>query len=620
MLGRDEPAASAPITRPVQFGELNMTAAEFEALVTEMKGRGQGTSLAIPAAITTKFAVPKPSGFEAQVRSRLDGPVGDRPQEEVGRRTNQFRVPWADRQIATAVEGDLLYVANRFQVAAYNLTNGQRLWQSQPPPGAMQRSQDWAMIAMRPLITADRIFVRQLYSPNPQLVCLEKATGKLLWVAEPVEREYVVSDPLIVQGQLVALSAAVQADNQAILRWCAFDAQTGELQRQRDLVRLRNTWGGRACCEVTRTDDGLVAVLGGVTLAVDSAGGLRWVRKHVMLPADEEPRWVLQMYQPPLIDGPRMFVAQPGVRDVECLDAATGHRHWMAVLPEVVGIVGLAQGRLIVRTETDIRALDPASGQTQWRHPAAELHSFQLVDDTGILLASREQLPNQQWQTRLTWLDPATGRATATAPIAALVDPDPRLGPLVAYKDRLFTFFGRGQHDPNRDVVELIPKGDAERPVPPEFAGNPWRQRIATPLVSAAFHRLGGDWFLLSGQAGDRTGTVDDAHGVPKVMGVRSAGGWPVVLAREVTVPTQGKPRLRLRIANDAGQTWKLESRHGSQVIAAEEITDAKFPDRWKTIEIDLSPVAGKSGWLTFRAQSTNGDHVLYVERAELVF
>ena len=111
--------------------------------------------------------MPQPSGFDVQVRSKLDGPTGDRPQEEVGRRTNQYRVPWADRQIATVVEGDTLYVANRFQVAAYNLADGQRKWQSQNPPGSMARAQDWAMIPMKPLVTGDRIFVRLLYSVEP---------------------------------------------------------------------------------------------------------------------------------------------------------------------------------------------------------------------------------------------------------------------------------------------------------------------------------------------------------------------------------------------------------------------------------------------------------------------
>lgn len=622
MLGRDEPAAGGPVTRPVQFGELNLTAAEFEALATEMRSRGQVSGLAIPLAVTTQFKVPPPTGFDAQVRSRLDGPVGDKPQEEVGRRTNQFRVPWADRQIATVVEGDILYVTNRFQVAAYNLTNGQRVWQSQAPPGAMQRAQDWAMIAMQPLVTTDRIFVRLLYSPNPLLVCLEKSSGKILWVAEPIEREYIVSDPVIVQGQLVALSAALQSDQQAIVRWCVFDAQTGELTRQRDLVRLRNSWGSRSCCEISPLNDGVVAVMGGVTLAADSTGNLRWVRKHVALPSDEEPRWVLQMYQRPLIAGERMFVAQPGVRSVECLDVGTGRRNWIAVLPEVVGLVGFSQGRLIVRTESDLRSLDPATGETQWRTAANELHTFQLVDDSGLLFAEREQVPLQagQWRTRLTWLDPSTGLATATTVLPTLVDPDPRLGPLVSYKDRLFTFFGRGQHDPNRDVVELIPKGAADKPVPAAFLADPWRQRIEPALANATYARLQGDWLLLSGQAGDRTGIVEDAHGVKNVLGVRSTAVWPVVLARQVTIPKQGNPRLRLRIGNDPAQIWKLEVRHGTQVVSSEELTDAKFPDRWKILEIDLSSIAGKPGWLSVRAQSTNGDHVLYVEAAELIF
>jgi hypothetical protein len=194
------------------------------------------------------------------------------------------------------------------------------------------------------------------------------------------------------------------------------------------------------------------------------------------------------------------------------------------------------------------------------------------------------------------------------------------LGPLVAYKDRIFTFFGKGQHDPLRDVVELIPKGAAERAIPTSIVHDPWRQRIAPALTLGAFATLGSDWQLLSGQAGDRTGIVPDAHGQANVLGVRSTAAWPVVVAREVTVPNMGRPRLRLKIGTDPGAVWKLEVRHGDQVVRSEEITDAKFPDRWKTIEVDLTPAAGQSGWLSLRAQATNGDHVLYIQSAELVF
>src|SRR5439155_6604749 len=133
---------------------------------------------------------------------------------------------------------------------------------------------------------------------------------KLLWTAGNGGRYFLVSDPLLVQGQLVALGIVVQPDQVGLLRYYSFDVQTGEMLRQRDLVRLRNTWGARACCEVTEVEDGLIAALGGVTLAVDAKGVVRWVRTHVALPADEDSRWALQMYQRPLVQGERVYVAQ----------------------------------------------------------------------------------------------------------------------------------------------------------------------------------------------------------------------------------------------------------------------------------------------------------------------
>jgi outer membrane protein assembly factor BamB len=465
MLGRD---AEQPVTAPVQFGEVTMSPAEFESLIAEMKGRESAGVGAPSEAVATAQPTPLPSGFETHVRSRLDGPVGERPQEEVGRRTNQYRVPWADRQLATAIEKDTLYVANHFQVAAYDLKNGKRLWQSQTPPASMQRAQEWAMIPMRPLVAGDHIYIRLLYSPNPLLACLDRSSGKLVWIAESRERELLISDPLLVEGQLVALAIALQPDQQGTLKQYTIDRASGEIVRQRDLLRLRSTWGARNCCEVAALDDGLVAALGGLTVAVDAAGNVRWVRTQTALPADDDPRWVLQMYDRPLVHGERLYVAQPGVRTVECLAAATGRRHWSAVMPEVVGVVGIAGDLLVVRTEAGVRGLDLRDGRTRWRYTADDLYSFQLVNDERLLLARRERISKdaERWQTRLVWIDPADGTPQATTVVPKLDDSDPRLGPLVPYKDRLFMFFGRGQHEATRDVVELVPSGEAEAVLP----------------------------------------------------------------------------------------------------------------------------------------------------------
>ena len=113
---------------------------------------------------------------------------------------------------------------------------------------------------------------------------------------------------------------------------------------------------------------------------------------------------------------------------------------------------------------------------------------------------------------------------------------------------------------------------------------------------------------------------MPEVHGEKDVFGVRSTGAMPIVLAREIKLPAMDRPRLRLRFANDGGQVWKLAVRLGEQVLKTEEIKDETHADRWKTIEIDLAPAAGHSGWLTVELQSANGDHTLWWKGAEVVY
>lgn len=460
MLGRD---AGSPATAVVQFNNLKLDAAQFEALVAEMRGRG--TSAVVSPAVHVMpgsvLPVPQPTAYATHNRSRLDGPVGDRPQEEVGRKTNQFQVPWPDKQLSTTIEGDTLFVTNRFQVAAYNLTNGQRAWQQNKfPAGAVQKSQDWALIAMRPLVLRDQLLTRQLYGRSPQIVCLEKANGNLLWASERGDREFFVSDPVYLHGQLVALSVALQEQQEGQLRWNVLDPATGELQLTRDLIRLRNTWGSRACCEVLPLDHQLVVALGGITLGLDARGQVSWVRKQVTMPSDEDPRWVLQTFQRPIVVGNQLVIVQPGTRSVVCLDPATGLEKWETLVPDVLGCFGISQGAVILQTEVGLQALDAATGKLRWLQSLSDLQPQALVDEQAILVARKVPKPDDKKPAiQLIWLDPATGGERATTLLAALTDGTPRLGPIVPYKDRLFTFFGRGQHDPNRDVVELVPSG-----------------------------------------------------------------------------------------------------------------------------------------------------------------
>jgi|GEM_PF-1206076 len=617
MLGRE---TGEPVTAPVSFGEMRLDPPQFEALVTEMKARGN-TGVAASSSVTeAAFTAPAaPSTFTANNRSRLDGPTGDKPNEEVGRRTNQFRVPWPDRQLAVSKEGDIMYVSNRFQVAAYKLSDGQRLWQSEQPQGQMQRSQQFALIPMRPLITSKHIYARLLFTENPLLVCIDKANGKLLWTGKLSDKEFFVSDPLVVRGQLGALSIQLQEGQEGLLRWNILDAENGEVQSQSELLPLRNTWGARACCQVAQTDDALVAVLGGVTISFDPLGRLRWVRKHVVVPAEEDPTWIMQTYQQPLVIDGRVYLTQPGVRTVDCLDEATGSSQWSLTLPDVIGIVGRAGELLIVRTQRDFRGLDRQTGEVRWRRPLENVFPWQMLSDSSLLVATWEKTPGNenQLRTRLTWLDPQSGEATASSIVPQLSDADPKLGPLLTHNDRLWTFFGKGQHEPTREVVELVPSGPSEK-APPSSESTAWQS--TPPAVAAVATSKFPSWQLISAMAGDKTGLVADVHGEKDILGTRSQSGWPTTWARSISLPPDSKRRLRLRVGTDSGMQFKVQVHVGEKLVQELEVKDETHPDRWKNLEIDLSPAAGNEGWLTVTAVHSGGNpSPFYWKTLELV-
>jgi outer membrane protein assembly factor BamB len=221
---------------------------------------------------------------------------------------------------------------------------------------------------------------------------------------------------------------------------------------------MRSNWWSRRCCQVAAVDGGIVATLGGVTLGMSPGGDVNWIRKHLTVPADDDPRWILQMYERPLISERHAFVVQPGVRAVECLDVKTGGSRWQAVLPEVIGIIGRISDVVVIQTESDLRGLDASSGATRWRYPVLDLLGFPLCSQSSVVLATNEATNgSEERRVRLTWLNAADGNLVESSIVEGLADVDPRLGPIVSVGEKMFTFFGRGQNDLTRDVVELRP-------------------------------------------------------------------------------------------------------------------------------------------------------------------
>lgn len=607
MIGLD---AGKPVTETVSIGSMSLAASDFEALIAEMKARGAGNVVDTVSALQGRIA--DLATFTPTNRARLDGPVGQSPQDDGARFIQQWQIDYAGKQIATVVEGDVIYVSNRFQLAAYNATNGQRLWQTPNPPGEMRRGQDWALIPMKPLVTSSTIYVRQLYGKTNSLCAFEKGTGKLLWARMAADNESFASDPVFVQGQLLAVMLVSRGEREQQMRLTSLDPVSGDVLFQKRLAAIRESWQPRKCCEIAPLDDGLIVALGGATLCSDASGTVRWVRQSLQLPPEEQPQWIEQYFAPPQIFGRSVIVLEPGVEAIECLDVATGRLIWAYRNEKPRRVIGIGGDQVIVETDSGFIALSKKDGTLLWRaNESSPRLTAAAIDDKRLLYFVKRGLQDKPKTPTAIWLDLQNGKPLGSAEFPVWQDADPRVGPLVLTKDRMFTFFSK-ERDANKDFVEIVPSG----PVAPLAAiqvTDPWRRNLPPQLVQTLAEVAPG-WQLISGYAREGVEKKSAWTGENDAVLVRARPGLPATVATLVTLPTGKNPRVVLRVGHEPNEPGKLEVRFGDQIVFSQE-RKADNANRWDTAEIHLGTFAGKQGVVsaTYTALSGN-DHAWWIK------
>ncbi len=493
-------SAGQPATGPVRFGDVQMSAAEFETLVAEMRKSHASDASSVGATAGAPSSsgggvwpppAPAPTGFDVKELARLDGEIGDNP-GDIGNatppRNNTVRwlarqdgqggfasaleptelmrgLDWVDRQLAATADADRLYVSNRFQVAAYDAKSGQRVWQT-GLGGEHGRTHDWTLTPMRPLPIGHRVFVRRLTRVGPELVALDATNGQVQW-RTPTEM-LVASDPLWDGNRLLAL-VAVRVEQQWAVLLTTFDPQTGARRAAQRIATFRDSWMEERTCQWSAVGDNFVIAMAGTVLCCDGAGKLRWVRRQEWLTPREDRDWGRQYQQPPLVAGDRLLVTQPGVAAVECLDPESGELLWRVPLPGMHRLTGLVGDRAIVETEEGLLAIGLAKGDVLWHHVTGDLLDAQLCGGPGQLAyARRQRMPNDanQFRPEFVWLDAATGREVAHTALDNLKHNQPMLGPVVAVGTRLWTFGAGGENEASRSLYELIPHGAATAAAP----------------------------------------------------------------------------------------------------------------------------------------------------------
>jgi hypothetical protein len=206
--------------------------------------------------------------------------------------------------------------------------------------------------------------------------------------------------------------------------------------------------------------EGLVVVLGGLTVAVDIGGRVMWVRESEAIPLEADLYAVRQQVRSATLVGRRLLVAQPGVPSLECLDPGSGDLLWRRVLPDIEAIVGVEQNSVFVRLRHHVASFDIATGDLRWRRRLDDQLLAACLLGPDRLLASRAvkaHADRRELCPQLLVLDTDTGQILQQRTCDALVGQQPRLGPLLPVGDRLLTFWGDGQRTANREIILFSP-------------------------------------------------------------------------------------------------------------------------------------------------------------------
>jgi outer membrane protein assembly factor BamB len=617
MIGRPAPEGAVG---PAEFGDLRLSAAEFSRLLDDLRQtRATSATGSLSTAATAGANAPAASAFAANARGRLDGDTGENPQNVPGE-LQQQGVDWVARQCSLAPVGDRLIVSNRFQVSAFNVKSGQYGWRTMLG-GEQAAAHDWSLTPMRPLVTTQRVFVRRLTKQGPLLAAIDLADGKVLWMTRAEPEKSVVSDPALIQDQLFALTAA-KVDQEFVLSLASYDSASGATVSSRPLARLREAWWQQQrSCQVAPLEDSLVVACGGSVLRVDVAGRIGWLRRATWTPAALDRAGGMQEPTPPIVAGDRLFVAQPGVRQIQCLDPESGRLIWQTATPTLRRVVGLAGERLVIQSDSGFAALSAADGKLLWEHPIpavpvsgtpfAGVLDGQMMSGSDTLLAAKN-VPvgdDKNFVPTLVWIDLAAGRESALWGLDELRHERPRLGPLAMADGRLFCLSGHGEQEAHRDIVELVAEGPAWiGPSEKQAELSPWRRQIDPALREAAAEVL-PKWCLLGGPTDKKHPLrIAEWQGESQVLEVQAASGRPFSLARRGQVPP-GSPKLVARVASDA--KWKLEVQAGDKTIASQTLDRESTGGGWKDIELNLESVAGQTVWLVVRQIDIDGSQPL---------
>lgn len=446
MVGREVGDA---VQVPVEFGGTELSAKEFEQLVQETMRARRGSS---PANLQHQNEVDTvlPLGtYKAEGWAKFAGTKGTDPNQA------PRGLDWPARQTAVTIAQGQMLVSDRFRVSSYRLSDQALMWDVQVPD--KPRVHHWPQALMRPLMTQQGIVVRRMLKSGPVLTCLAPNDGKTLWQTDPAIA--VASDPVWVNHGLYTMTIQARHDRSRQLSLSAYDPETGEAISHRPLILLRDLNDGQYPCNIAAVDNLIYGTVAGSVFCCDVLGQPQWLRRQSWFPEDLDSQWDYQVRTDPLVEQGRVFVTQPGVKAVECLDAHTGRSMWCTTVMDLCRLLGRVADVVLIETESGIRGLDADSGEFRWHFAEKQLLHAQQVGKQRLLVTRRVDQADGKQAVQFVWLDPSDGQVVAQSQLespTAIADAKlPMCGPFFAEGNRTWALLGSGDTEAERLIVEL---------------------------------------------------------------------------------------------------------------------------------------------------------------------
>lgn len=518
----------------------------------------------------------QPVPYRAERLVKFDGQSG----QNAGRGEYRYSDAFG-RQFAVAIDAERVYLGNRYQLNAYQRSDGRQLW-ARGLGSDQGEAHAFPFTPMRPVLAGDRILLRWLAKSGAELVCLDRRDGAVRWTARPGEKSQVLTDPVVLRDAVWAIVSHPEDQEQLQFDWVRFNARTGAVETTVPLLRVRDVWDGKP--PVTLAAEGLqfVATLPGLVCRFDIQGSLQWMRRETWLPARVDPLSENALVMPPHWSGDRIILSVPHGRRVLCLHADTGRVLWSVPLAELQGLVHVDAELVLAAGRDQLTAIAADAGRVLWSHSLDRALGPVAVDAQTVRALRRQTSNSERGWVQLVELDRATGTLQREIPWDFPEADDWRIGPWWQTNDGVWALTGQTWRDPQRELVRLLPLTDAPTHLKlaaglPTWwlpSGVEWQRELAWVLPG----------WQLSGVTTDRLRrSPDPVAGERPVLLVRCDSRQTVRAIR--SIPGSAR-RLTLRVGTEPQQSTRWVVQLDDEVLFDEEF--APSTESWLIREVTL--------------------------------